>query len=127
MKQIEAERVQLGDAVRDCLGGIGKVVGIDSQGPAVLVKWQRSGAMDVYSLDSPAWDWFEAVREDSRLKCESCGGVILADESGCPNCGRKNLNEAALVEALNVFLPAPGDVEEHDPEATAQLTLPWSK
>lgn len=76
----------------------GRVVGIDTQGPAIIVRWD-GGAIDVYSENSPVWASCTVEREGQT--CESCGAAIMADESGCPSCGRKNLNEATFVEAFD--------------------------
>jgi hypothetical protein len=64
----DPQAAQLGDTVRDMAGMRqceGVVVGVDTQGQYVLVRWDDAPhSMDVYSVESPVWQLFALLRHD---------------------------------------------------------------
>jgi len=92
--------VQLGDVVTTFPPGSGMlsghVVGVDTQGPAIMVRWER-GAMDVYSVDSPVWASMTIERDTPSITDHA---------------------SPLVARALNAH--------DYDPDDTAQLRFPWN-
>jgi hypothetical protein len=104
---VEPANARLGDVVQDMVGFAfvtGEIVGIDTQGPAILVRWHdvQKRAMDVYSVDSPVWSCFGIVRAEPAATFETAyDGHQPGDDAGGP-IAPINVSDPYVVEGIGL-------------------------
>lgn len=120
--EVEATDAQLGDMC-SMVGHEGRVVGVDTVGPAVLVRWNK-GAMDVYSVDSPVWSLFALLRDEpvqGRDTCRQCGVSYGGHQHDCPDSDPL-VGDTAPVQVVAIHTPG-GTIYANPLPGFA---LPWS-